>query len=485
MTTQSGPSRVELKERELKFLFEVYKKHPELFDRPTFIEDAKTLEEFGIYVPGKESFPFGVIKFVPNDFIVEEVSEAGEICTIQKENILSTSTALPEAPTLYATIVKCGLSTLTVVDELTKILSCSSEQIRYAGIKDKDAITAQRFSFRQISLERLKTVSSPHFFLKDVSVGKGVLEKGRLKGNQFTLFVRVEKSFFEQKQTSVFVRELEGVRERGFYNYFYLQRFGTPRLASHYFGLDLIHGYYRKAIESFISFASPHEIPYFRNIRRELGSYFGHWNAMLQLMEPFPLVFANELKVVRYLKEKPDDFAGALHHISDQAGMWFNAVSSWLFNQKIASYVVEDKEPPSRMPLFFDPANPFHLYADLMKKFQISPEDFRNLRRLPFIRPPRKPLATREPVAVDKAEILDSGILLKFFLPKGEYATTFLSHLFNLISDRPPIEINQSVVDTKAILGEPSTAAVIEYFSPVIFPKSRNYFEELLKEEGR
>lgn len=486
MTTPLEATRAELKEKELQLLFEVYKKDPKLFERPILIEDAKTLEEFGIYIPNKESFPFGVVKFVPQDFIVEEVSETGEICTIQKENLLTLDTTLPEGPTIYATIVKCNLSTLNVVAEIAKALNCSLEQIRYAGLKDKDAITAQRFSFRQISLESLKKLNSPNFFLKDVVSGKGALEKGKLKGNQFTIFVRVEKAFFETEQSRIFIDSLAKVRETGFYNYFYLQRFGTPRLAAHYWGLDMVHGYYRKTIESFISFASPREIPYFKNIRRELGRHFGNWTAMLQLLEPFPLIFSNELKIVRYLMEKPEDYAGALAQISDQSTMWISAVSSWLFNQKVASYVKQGIKPPPTLPLFLDPANlSGQTYDDLMKTLRISVQDFRNLRRLPFIQPPRKPIATSEPVVVEKAEILDSGIALKFFLPKGEYATTFLSHLFNLISDRPPIEIDQTVVDTKSAIGEGSAMTTIEHFLPTIHPKSKNYFEELLKEESK
>jgi len=109
--------------------------------------------------------------------------------------------------------------------------------------------------------------------------------------------------------------------------------------------------------------------------------------------------------------------------------------------------------------------------------------DFRNLRRLPFIQAPRKPIKTKELIKIDKAEILESGIVFKFFLPKGEYATTFLSHLFNLIADKPTIDINQDTIDTKSILEEGNFAETLDYFKPVIFSKSTNYFEELAKGE--
>ena len=472
-------SRLEIKEAELQILREAYKKDPTLFDRPTFVEDAKTLENFGIYVKGKESFPIGVVKFLPQDFIVEEVSELGEICTIKRENLLSNETVVSGEPTIYATLVKCSASTLNVVDELVKALSCFPDQIRYAGLKDKAAITAQRVSFRQISLEQLKGVVSPHFFLKDIESGKGVIEKGKLKGNRFTILVRTEKTFVEQGG-SIFVAQLEKVKKQGFYNYFYLQRFGTPRLGAHFWGMDLVHGYYRKGLESFITYRSPQEIPYFKNIRKELGRLFGNWQAMLSLLEPFPLIFQNEFKVVRHLQKSPEDFAGAYFQIQDQATMWVYAFSSWLFNLKIASYLKRGVEPPEMLPLLFDSRNDsIPVYKDIMESLGISLADFRNLRRLPFIQPPRRPLATRELVQLEKAEIIEEGIVLQFFLPKGEYATTFLSHLFNIISDRPPIEINEMSVDTKTAIGDGEAASTIAYFESVIHSKSENSFEEL------
>lgn len=478
-------TRKELKERETKLLFEAYKKDPTLFSRPFFVEDAKTLEGVGIYIPNKESLPFGVIKFAPQDFIVEEVTEQGEVLNIKKENLLTKETALPEGPTLYATMVKCSISTLIAVSELAKELKCSPEQIRYAGLKDSGAITAQRLSFRQVTLEQLKSVNNPRFFFKDVVSGKGALEKGRLKGNQFTILLRTEKNFVESGQAKAFISQLAKVRDHGFYNYFYIQRFGTPRLAAHYWGMDLVQGYYRKVVESFLSFASPYEIPYFRNLRRELGTNFGDWQAMLELAEPFPIILGNELKVIKHLLQKPDDFVGALVQIQDQATMWVSAFSSWMFNQKVASYLKKGEEPPEFLPLYLDTFNSRGVYDNLMKDLQLSVTDLRNLLQLPFIQAPKKPIITRQAVTVEKAEIISEGIVLKFFLPKGEYATTFLSHMFNLISDRPMIEIYNDDIDSKAVIGEESAIPTIEHFKSVIHSKSNNYFEELAKGEAQ
>jgi hypothetical protein len=105
-------SRTELKEKETLHLFEAYKKNPELFSRETFIESADVLKEFGIQIPDKESFPLGYLKLLPPDFIVEEIAKGGQVLNINYENVLSETTSVEPGPTLFATLVKCGLSTL-------------------------------------------------------------------------------------------------------------------------------------------------------------------------------------------------------------------------------------------------------------------------------------------------------------------------------------------------------------------------------------
>ena len=152
--------------------------HPELFERRTYLEDASLLHEFGISIPGKESFASGYLKLWPGDLIVEEVSPEGEIATVTRENILTPETELSYAPTIYATLVKCGISTIEAIDDMVAQLGCERTAIGYAGIKDRDALTAQRISFRKVTPQKLKALTSPYFFLKDVTEGKGAVATG-------------------------------------------------------------------------------------------------------------------------------------------------------------------------------------------------------------------------------------------------------------------------------------------------------------------
>src|SRR3989344_3880380 len=171
------------------FLEEEKVKFPNLFPENTWVDNGEILETLGIYIPGKKLLPRGFLKIMPSDFLVEEISENGAQTDI---DVVETNPVPDEAGRMvYATLVKCGLSTLEAVEELANLLGINKDKIQYAGIKDKDAITSQKISIREISKEQVLSVSSPHFILKRIHTGKGVVEKGGLKGNRFSILIRI------------------------------------------------------------------------------------------------------------------------------------------------------------------------------------------------------------------------------------------------------------------------------------------------------
>ena len=162
-------NRLELREKEREFLAQESKKSPELFCEQTFVDNAELLDRFGIFIENQEKLPAGFLKFLPSDFIVEEVSQSGDIFSVDYENVFKEDDIIEDRPTIYATLVKCQMSTIEVVDELKEFLECEQKQIQYSGIKDKNAITSQKLSFRNISEIRLSKINSPFYFLIDVS----------------------------------------------------------------------------------------------------------------------------------------------------------------------------------------------------------------------------------------------------------------------------------------------------------------------------
>lgn len=485
--------RYSLKEKELQVLFEEYKKNPELFQKQTFIEGPELLQGLGIFIKNKENFPQGYLKFLPQDFIVEEIGRNGEIYTVDCENILGPETEIKdneETPTVYATLVKCNVSTLEAIEDLAKHLNCELKQIQFAGIKDKNAITSQRISFRGISVEDLKKISSPFFFLKDVSLGKGVVEKGGLEGNRFTILVRTIEPVIDDKGYNDFIANLERIRSAGFYNFFYLQRFGTPRLVNFRWGCDILKGDYKKAVYNFLSDTNERESRYFQKLRAEIKAKLGDWPEVKKILERFPLIFVNELKIANYLEKnsptspfykggQEGDFRGALAQLPDQVTLWVYAFSSWLFNAKISEYIKNEAQPPDTLPLFlsYDRAD-WEPYKEMLEEYKLMPPLFVNLK--PFnIQIKDRHILTRDFVKIHKGQILEEGAVLSFSLSKGSYATTFLSHLFNLLVGEPPAEIRGGEIDLKKEIKDGTLGPVVERFRDLIHAKSENIFETM------
>ena len=197
-------------------------KTPELFQRRIFDEDSELLESIGISVPGKKEMPKALLKIFPSDFIVEEITQNGIVCTATQETDGFIDS--DNANFVHATVVKCGMSTYDVVSELSRILRCPIDKIQYAGIKDKWAITSQRISIPLAVVNgsklKISEIEHPQFFLKDIVKVKGLVQPGFLQGNRFTILLR-NKNFSEEEKQKV-IASLKLKAERGMANFYYL-----------------------------------------------------------------------------------------------------------------------------------------------------------------------------------------------------------------------------------------------------------------------
>ncbi|MFY9463055.1 MAG: tRNA pseudouridine(13) synthase TruD, partial [Candidatus Sungiibacteriota bacterium] len=230
-------------QKEKAFLEQEQAAHPELFVRNIAIDDDVTLQGIGIDPAVLGSRIRGHVKLFPEDFIVEEVSQDGVLHTIDTAPFFSDS-PVENGKTVWCDLVKMGIDTLEVVEELSRQLGIEKKYIGVAGIKDRRAITSQLVSIRGVRQDIVAAVSAQNFFLKNITTGKGALSVGALRGNRFTIVVRTkdppEPHFFETK--------IHDLQEQGFWNFFYTQRFGTPRLISHKLGLFILQERYEEVV---------------------------------------------------------------------------------------------------------------------------------------------------------------------------------------------------------------------------------------------
>jgi len=473
-----------LKKKEQEQLLVEYEKDPSLFNRQTNVEDEALLRKFGIIIPKKNSLPRGFIKFSSSDFIVEEVNNNGEVIEAIFANNENPGAVAPPY-TVYATLVKCGVSTLDVIEDIVRRLKIERKQIQYAGIKDRDAITAQKISFRGLSYEKIRSISSPNYRLQNISLGKGVIEKSAIRGNKFTILVRVEKEFFIREKAEHFVKQLEEVTRDGFNNYFYLQRFGSPRFLNYKWAYMILQGKYKEAVEHVFFAEGSFESGFFLSVRKKAAAKKGNWKEVLDFFEPYPIILQNEIAILRHLIDHPNQYAEALGKIPDQITLWVYAFGSWLWNRSLAGFVSSENKVPTHIPLFLSQyKEDVDFYKEDLTTLKIFPPNFSNLRPFPSIRLEHREVPTKESVKMHAIEIVPEGVILSFTLGKGDYATTFLSHLFNLVSGQPPKSIQTTSINIKEKLSISGFAPVLEYFKPVISDKSLNMFQGMKKEKA-
>jgi TruD family tRNA pseudouridine synthase len=425
---------------------------PELFAVDPHLK-GDVLAKVGIgAVPA--NLPEGYIRHSPLDFVVEEIAGDGTLV----EAVLEPERG-PEREgegTVYADMVKIGISTLDAVERVATGLGTTVDKIRYAGIKDAVAVTAQRISMRGVALESALALDLPGVRLKNIAPGKGALNVGDLQGNRFTLFIRTTPDFATGPQAAMFEERLAVVARDGVRNFYGTQRYGSPRFLAHYFGLLLCKGDLAGLAQAFLTLPSPTEIPYVAQIRAAAAQKFGDWKAVKELMVPLPYTFRFEhllLDALIAAAGAPDQYMRAASALpAAQTNMWVKAYASYLANQVMSS--AAPGALPESIPLLSGEPESQRFYeaylaADGAREFQS------NLRKLPFIVTSRAPrLDTVIRPRIHGARVTANGVGLSFDLPKGAYATTVLMNLFNVI--------------TKSLLGTGSLEAVRTEFAAQI-----------------
>lgn len=459
----------EERQREHSLLEQERKRVPELFNTEPLLDSPEMLKWIGVEDVFGE-YPLGHIKYMPQDFIVEEIAGDKTISTVDTGDAIKSIEG--EGATFYGELVKVAMTTFAAREELARILEVSMDDVATSGLKDEIAITSQRISLRKIQdIQKLAHLQDEHFFVKNLTQGKGVFKRGDLYGNRFFIVVRTQEVISESEKMRI-QKGLAEISEQGFWNFFSFQRFAAPRLNGHLIGEHLLKTEYKEAIENLLFFQSSREEPYFRRIREESRQHWRNWGRIVEAMGLFPTRFPTELQILHSLVDHPNDFVGALKTIPDQVRLWIYAYASLLFNRRV-SQAIQEGEVPSRLPFITSryPADR-EWYKDFLREDGVqlpSPvyRTFPFLRTPSFVVPPAIP--TLQNIEIHNVHFGNKMVVITFSLPKGAYATTFLAHLFQISSEAPfPSGIDTTIVDSKALLGFGSLTSIFERFHTVL-----------------
>lgn len=414
-------------------------------------------EQIGIKSVPKD-LPKGYFKYRPEDFIVEEERPDGTVITVDGQE--ASREMEGGEGTVYFDLTKVGVSTIDAQNRITELTGHPEKDVGYAGIKDAVALTSQRVSLRGGILNEVLMLQIPGTIIRQVYEGKGVVQVGGLKGNRFTLMIRTEHPL----DPTQIDQRIEYIKAKGIMNYFGVQRFGTPRFLAHEFGRAMLLQGAEAGVKTYITMASPFELPFFAERRAQATAVWGDWKKMHEVLADLPYSFRHELDMLESLQQSGGHFLTALEKVQQQAGMWVRAYASYASNERLSEAEKNGETLPSPMPQLL---NPDQKALEVYKTF-LDREGLRNpmgaLKKYPFIRVGRNP--TFIPVVhpeVHAYKVIPEGLAITFSLSKGAYATTMLMYLFDTVTGYPvPEWLDPKFIDTKEVLGTGSLREVRE-----------------------
>jgi len=139
---------------------------------------------------------------------------------------------------LQFTLYKENMDTAFAVQMISRRLGLRPDNISNAGNKDKRAITTQRMTALRVDADKLAGINGRinGVIVGDCSYVDKPMLLGDLYGNRFELAVRDIGPVPE----AVVASSVAALQEKGFVNYFGLQRFGTGTVHTHEIGIALL-----------------------------------------------------------------------------------------------------------------------------------------------------------------------------------------------------------------------------------------------------
>lgn len=350
----------------------------------------------------------GAIKSFPEDFVVEEIPAYEPT---------------GEGDHLFLWIEKRDLSGEQLLKQLARQLDIPQNDIGCAGIKDRFAVTRQWISVPARSESKLANVSAEQCRILKAARHGNKLRTGHLKGNRFSIVVRIPKPGSFSSRASFLDAEIESpadqsvrrafetaqqwvsrLQAKGFPNYYGEQRFGREGDTAA-LGFDLLAG--RK---------SPKDIPYARRkflLRLSLSA------AQSELF--------NQVLAARLADGLVDTvLAGDVMEVVASGGK-FVVEDPATEQPRCDRYETVVTGPMFGPKMKLPTGVPAEREARILAEAGLTMDQFRGFGDLLS--------GTRRALVVRPGEItvqpIDEGLRFEFTLPPGVYATTLLAEMLS------------------------------------------------------
>jgi tRNA pseudouridine13 synthase len=256
------------------------------------------------------------VKARPADFVVQE--ESSVVFSLQRTD--------------YAVfrLLKSSWDTFDLIDYLARRWGVHGDDISVGGMKDRHGSTEQLISVRGLA-GRPQSVSEKNFTLNFEGWTERPLTARDIRGNRFTITLRD----LLPREVEIIAANAPEVARDGIPNYFDEQRFGSARHGAGFMGKEIFLGRREKALRLFFT-PSKHDDQKTRKLKRCITEHWGRWE------DCAGMGFGEYGRILAYLASHRGAYHQALERIEKRFLVFvLNAYQSFLFNEILARWIGE------------------------------------------------------------------------------------------------------------------------------------------------
>ncbi|MHA1339504.1 MAG: tRNA pseudouridine(13) synthase TruD [Promethearchaeota archaeon] len=292
----------------------------------------------------------GEIKKHVSDFIVREITPDGKILNIStSESKFRTDFSLSSKKHYtHFVLIKEEEDTIIAAELIAKALGVPMYYVTWAGLKDNRAITAQRMCVKGDYAKELANLDFENLKIKDIHYEKHPIRIGDLRGNYFQIIIRnlgidsngnpipMFEKYTRKNIKNIIERTIEQIQQKGFPNFFGLQRFGSHRPNSHKIGKLIFLNQIEQAVNEFLLTTYPKENDNVKIARKRLEKEKNYMEAL----NYFPRSLVYERKLIYELSKDPKNYKKALQSLPKAIlKLTLSAYQSYLFNLAVSERV--------------------------------------------------------------------------------------------------------------------------------------------------